>query len=891
MLCQHFSKTTELSVLKERLSLVETEKAQQDYQAQLEETESSEKQLERQSAKLEALISKNQLDHVSHVNDILHKLVPLEEDARETKSKMNKQLAALSRVESSEMQGSIKDDLLEAKINRVFDDRLVAARLAKAPAKEKVRAKIPWGDSAEPPSEFQHNSHSKASELGPKPSSESEQKLAALKDELDTFKKEIRASITAKELQSKSKLSGLERENATLRGEVAGLQETVKSMSQPNTLEATKFKNEISILGNSVAELRAEKVDQKAFTALEERVNFISSNSGTVNELTTEVKTVTEELGRIKKDLSPTADPRKRAPSASQFPAVEKKLDTLVEHVQHLPGPERFAQMEKDIVSVKTASQWQGKKLERHEEGIERHERDLKADNARINEINQDISALSDGFKDIKSKVRYIDRDLCSLEKDVEAHSRVADDYDSTKVNSLGGQWSARQSETQRLANTMKVHEEVLKTSSAKTDDVQTRLQSLEEKQIPLQNDVKANSSTSKNLLGNVSALKLETAAHAGSIKDYNRILHGSRGATTGLVQQVASVVEQLNELKNIGTSTSPARVDNFELAVMKQEFNTMKANLDQLRYDLDTLDGEQDEKAEFLEGELQDRIAEVASKAFTAARASSTDTPAPNLDAVQHMMEQLEIKLREEMQQTSEEAIARSTPPKMEDIEKVILPKLEQSTSRMVNEKMDSVDDRLARQSERFEFHQAKYPIVYADALADVALFSQAQGKISQTIPAIRNAVRALESRYDNISTRDFAMHVLNTLMPSIGQQLLQPIAKSVVAPLTDQIVPLVHEQLRPQMQAEFNNMRQRIEGASQSNTEIANRNQLLRENQQQLKVKLDELERRVATHALMSDTMYKDFKGEKDAVQKRLTTLDQTVQRAMQVSSDRTI
>ncbi|GME56831.1 Peptidase m23 [Neofusicoccum parvum] len=165
----------------------------------------------------------------------------------------------------------------------------------------------------------------------------------------------------------------------------------------------------------------------------------------------------------LRKDVASSKDLLKKASSApiteatSQTDTLRKDLDTLTKRVQ---SSTELSQLKADFSKVKEEY---GKELEQHEEYIGRFERDLQADNTRINEVNQDIGNLNAGLKNLQSKVRKIDFDLADLEDEVGTHLFSANDGDPTKVKLIGGQASARQSESQRVTNTLNSHEKDLK--------------------------------------------------------------------------------------------------------------------------------------------------------------------------------------------------------------------------------------------------------------------------------------------------------------------------------------------------------------------------------------------------------------------------------------------
>lgn len=439
-------------------------------------------------------------------------------------------------------------------------------------------------------------------------------------------------------------------------------------------------------------------------------------------------------------------------------------------------------------------------------------------------------------------------------------------------------------------------------------DEVQQHFSVMEEKQTSLRNNLESIKVEVdfdiRALRNDLASLTADTKNYAESINGLDGILRGSGAmATIGLIKQVNELKDTMNSMSQMikcqskaNDNTSPPLQAPIQtpslgpvllekrLARVEQEVANVKTEAATLRIDFDGFEEAQTQQSELIEADVKRRIEDEV------ARVVPSDRLDLSLDAVQHMMEQFAGKIREEMKQLSE--TKRSESPNIaniKELEDVVFPKLEQSASTMVNEKLLGFNDHLARVTESLEILRANYPSTYAEAVADMVVFSQTQGKLSNFLPATLNAIRELQTRFDNIQTREMAVHMLNALMPHItNQQFAQTIATIVAPTVRDQLAPFVFGQLRPYVENELNGMKQRIEGASRSNAELANRNQHLREDQHALSVKIEDLERRVNAQSNAAETIRKSCKEDNNLTNARIARLDSDVQR-LQVSCKR--
>lgn len=920
---------------------------QPELEACTEETSKLEKQL---VASLAVLTENNDHD----IAELTRKIQALDE---RDNSRSGNLKAVLSRSQVSESPpGVVSHDQLETMVNKAVKNQISSKFAGLKESVSRAEERLPKNPVVE------KSSSKESTPLSANGQAHIRVESTKVQDDLDNFKETINARIAAKDKDTSMRLSSLEKENSTLRGELIKLQETVTS-------------------------LQSDKVDQASFSALDEKARSLSSSvdnvcsmSTVVGKLQTELKAVVDDVRRVKSANTPT-DPRRRifplpdteakatevkaTEANSQVDGLQKSVDALNKRVEAMPTSEMLLQMHSDIRKVREESESNSKVLEQHDESIGRFERDLRADNARINAINKDINTLFGNLRDLESKSDTLNEEVKTVAEQTKALSgevknikpsngrqsditrlqNVADRHEEElkmlnfkifkrssrtddngtildAIDSLRAARDTQQKSTEAIALRVKELEKI--TASFKTlpatiekletqlgeymanpfpskDEVQQHFSVMEEKQTSLRNNLESIKVEVdfdiRALRNDLASLTADTKNYAESINGLDGILRGSGAmATIGLIKQVNELKDTMNSMSQMikcqskaNDNTSPPLQAPIQtpslgpvllekrLARVEQEVANVKTEAATLRIDFDGFEEAQTQQSELIEADVKRRIEDEV------ARVVPSDRLDLSLDAVQHMMEQFAGKIREEMKQLSE--TKRSESPNIaniKELEDVVFPKLEQSASTMVNEKLLGFNDHLARVTESLEILRANYPSTYAEAVADMVVFSQTQGKLSNFLPATLNAIRELQTRFDNIQTREMAVHMLNALMPHItNQQFAQTIATIVAPTVRDQLAPFVFGQLRPYVENELNGMKQRIEGASRSNAELANRNQHLREDQHALSVKIEDLERRVNAQSNAAETIRKSCKEDNNLTNARIARLDSDVQR----------
>lgn len=920
---------------------------QPELEACTEETSKLEKQL---VASLAVLTENNDHD----IAELTRKIQALDE---RDNSRSGNLKAVLSRSQVSESPpGVVSHDQLETMVNKAVKNQISSKFAGLKESVSRAEERLPKNPVVE------KSSSKESTPLSANGQAHIRVESTKVQDDLDNFKETINARIAAKDKDTSMRLSSLEKENSTLRGELIKLQETVTS-------------------------LQSDKVDQASFSALDEKARSLSSSvdnvcsmSTVVGKLQTELKAVVDDVRRVKSANTPT-DPRRRifplpdteakatevkaTEANSQVDGLQKSVDALNKRVEAMPTSEMLLQMHSDIRKVREESESNSKVLEQHDESIGRFERDLRADNARINAINKDINTLFGNLRDLESKSDTLNEEVKTVAEQTKALSgevknikpsngrqsditrlqNVADRHEEElkmlnfkifkrssrtddngtildAIDSLRAARDTQQKSTEAIALRVKELEKI--TASFKTlpatiekletqlgeymanpfpskDEVQQHFSVMEEKQTSLRNNLESIKVEVdfdiRALRNDLASLTADTKNYAESINGLDGILRGSGAmATIGLIKQVNELKDTMNSMSQMikcqskaNDNTSPPLQAPIQtpslgpvllekrLARVEQEVANVKTEAATLRIDFDGFEEAQTQQSELIEADVKRRIEDEV------ARVVPSDRLDLSLDAVQHMMEQFAGKIREEMKQLSE--TKRSESPNIaniKELEDVVFPKLEQSASTIVNEKLLGFNDHLARVTESLEILRANYPSTYAEAVADMVVFSQTQGKLSNFLPATLNAIRELQTRFDNIQTREMAVHMLNALMPHItNQQFAQTIATIVAPTVRDQLAPFVFGQLRPYVENELNGMKQRIEGASRSNAELANRNQHLREDQHALSVKIEDLERRVNAQSNAAETIRKSCKEDNNLTNARIARLDSDVQR----------
>ncbi|GME26979.1 Peptidase m23 [Neofusicoccum parvum] len=312
----------------------------------------------------------------------------------------------------------------------------------------------------------------------------------------------------------------------------------------------------------------------------------------------------------LRKDVASSKDLLKKASSApiteatSQTDTLRKDLDTLTKRVQ---SSTELSQLKADFSKVKEEY---GKELEQHEEYIGRFERDLQADNTRINEVNQDIGNLNAGLKNLQSKVRKIDFDLADLEDEVGTHLFSANDGDPTKVKLIGGQASARQSESQRVTNTLNSHEKDLKilksevlerAGTSTSSDSSTLSNSLDHLQARLEVQQKTIDTT-------ISSVK-DLEKSSGDIKAVQKTIHelenklnsqlsSTKAETDGLKTRLDTLEENQTSLHNkledtVSKVNALVKNDNIQksLDTLKEKQTSLQSKVEKIDAEIGTID------------------------------------------------------------------------------------------------------------------------------------------------------------------------------------------------------------------------------------------------------------------------------------------------------------
>ncbi|KAH7025445.1 hypothetical protein B0J12DRAFT_705094 [Macrophomina phaseolina] len=444
-------------------------------------------------------------------------------------------------------------------------------------------------------------------------------------------------------------------------------------------------------------------------------------------------------------------------------------------------------------------------------------------------------------------------------------------------------------------------------------DEIQQRFDDLQDKQIILQNDIKSikagvNALEITSLQNCLTTLRLDMKAQSQAVHYLELTLQGPtlNPATENVAPEKAGLVQEVNEIKDAITvmnqtirsqsnshPTPPppsAAIVSLEkvLAKMEREVTEVRKYADLLRIDFDGFEEAQAQQSERIEADITERFMNMvragsiqSNESARVHQAAKLVEPARTLEDLRHDLDQFRNEIRSEISQSATTRCACQNIGK--ELEEAVLSKLEP----MVNEKLIGVNDHLARVSQSLEVLRTNYPAAYAEAVQDIVLFSQTQGKLSNFLPATVNAIRDLQSRFDNIQTREMAVYMLNALVPHINQQLAQQIANLVASPVRDLLAPFVVDQLRPYVDSKLNEIKQRIEGESHSNAEPVNRNQQLHE-QQALHVKIEDLENKMTTQVNATEAIRKTFKEDNSLTNVRLARIDHEVQRALQVRAN---
>ncbi|KAL1643975.1 hypothetical protein SLS58_004650 [Diplodia intermedia] len=306
---------------------------------------------------------------------------------------------------------------------------------------------------------------------------------------------------------------------------------------------------------------------------------------------------------------------------------------------------------------------------------------------------------------------------------------------------------------------------------------------------------------------------------HAKSIKRLDRILRGDEPADSevalprgmGLIQQLADLetVMQAGKLLSRRQSTgnpAPAQqpdtvqqaaVSMLERRVTLVERDHAKLNkaIDELRIDFGGFEESVAEQSELIEADVKRQVKDQVALALASARPPTQ--PTSTTDAVEHRMDDLASRIRNEMQDLHRDTAERSASVNVKEIEDAVFSKLERTASRIVMEKLDAAnqrfeafDGRLLTVSASVARFEQDYPHVCSETLADILSFSRPYGKLSDFLKAALEAIRNLQGRFDNMLTHQLANHISNQLMPHITHKL--------VGPIRDAVTPIINSEMR---------------------------------------------------------------------------------------------
>ncbi|KAB2573040.1 Myosin-2 heavy chain [Lasiodiplodia theobromae] len=554
--------------------------------------------------------------------------------------------------------------------------------------------------------------------------------------------------------------------------------------------------------------------------------------------------------------------------------------------------------------------EWEVKKLPRANfDASEKMEGEVKNKQAEFAKIRDTVLRHDEDIKSLNAKVAKIPEkstpdNSAALSVRLD-HVEAKQDTQQNSINTAAQKIKTLEKDTKNHKNTMddiKRKSDQKHTSLSKVvDGLQKRVNTIDDEQSALQEKVDSIDTTleraadTEGLQRDVALLKSNHEAHTASIKNLDRILHGAEVMTNS---ESASLVQQLIDLKStvhaMGQSyenqprsnsapaqqsgsaqqTSSPRLGVLEKRVtqVERDHASMKKDIGALRIDIDGFEEAVAQQSELIEEDVKQRVRHEVATAMSSAHQPAPQTP----ENVKHMIEESTGRIRNEMQELRQDVARRSATPRVQEVEDAIYSRLEQSASRVVDNKLDDLNKKLDGSYERYNLlsdHLAalsklleqRCPPGYSDILADLVMFSETQGRPSNFFWATITAIRDLQSRFDNLQTRELAVCILNGLMPHINQKLVQPLSQTLLEPIRNSIAANIGNEFK----GDVKDVR--------ANVELVKRK--IRDIESSSKQKFDDLDRRVNTQTPASDT----------AVQDELRRLSQESHRSCAVINER--
>ncbi|OJD29546.1 peptidase m23 [Diplodia corticola] len=595
---------------------------------------------------------------------------------------------------------------------------------------------------------------------------------------------------------------------------------------------------------------RTDRLDERTERA--ERDLF--SDNTRINEITQDVSNFGDDLGSLRRKVR----------------NIDLDLDSLEKEVENLPhaNVDDFGKMDGEVKTRQVEIAKIQNKMLRHEKEMESLGSKIKgmsgkstsSSNKGITDRLDSLETKQDSITTMAQSVKALEKsaiDAKTLEHAVDnierkfeqRHAALTEPFDEIqrRFDMIEQGHSSLHNEVDNINAKLDVADK----EGLQPDEVQRRFDTIERKQSSL-----------RDKLGNIDAdltaarqrdesLLQSSDEHTKYIKRLDRFLRGHDfinfemdfPSGMGLIHQLAdlkSAVQagrQLNRRQSTGNTAPVQQTDAAQptsapalgmlerrVTQVERDHASLKTTTSVLRSDFDALDNSIEEQSRLIEADLEQRVRDEVATTLSSAHLPTQSTL--TTEDVGYMIEDFARRIRNEMQDLYRDAT------RLREIEEAVFSKMEQSTLRIVNEKLDGANQRLDMFHGRLTRLDQDVPPGYAETMADTLAFSREHGKLSTFLKATLEAVRNLQSRYDNILTHQLANHISNQLIPHINHKLVGPI-RDAVAPVVSSDIRQNHKQLSEKQQlleTKFADLQQKVNTTSDAALQDNLRQELLR-------------------------------------------------------------
>ncbi|KAL0259250.1 hypothetical protein SLS55_006755 [Diplodia seriata] len=671
--------------------------------------------------------------------------------------------------------------------------------------------------------------------------------LKATVDEVERIKRDMNTTTDPRRRIFQSPAT------ADVNPRVDGIQKRVDELaslinSLPAALEVSNLRLGAEKIKEDIQEIKEaqgkvlDRLDRQEETA-ERAARDLYSDNTRINEINKDISDLDDTLDSLKRkvrdidtDLDNLEQEVEQLPHANFDGSGKTEGDFKTKTAEITKIQEKLLRHEKEIKSLD--SKTSGKSTPDNSEAITRRLDSLEAKQGAqqdsISTTTQNVEALQKTTVDVKAHKNAMD----DIERKFEQrHAALAKPVGEiqTRLDTIEQQHSSLHDKVNSIDDKL----ENADTESQRRDEVQRRFDAIESEQ-----------SSMHDKIGNIE-VKVETGKkfddgvlkyvndHAKSIKRLDRILRGDEPTDSevalprgmGLIQQLADLetVMQAGKLSNRRQSTGnpapaqqPDTVLQAAVGMLERRFTLVERDhaklnkaIDELRIDFGGFEESIAEQSELIEADVKRQVKDQVALALASAKPPTQ--PTSTTDAVEHRMDDLASRIRNEMQDLHRDTAGLN----VKEIEDAVFSKLERTASRIVTEKLDAAnqrleafDGRLLTVSASVTRFEQNYPNVCSETLADILSFSRPYGKLSDFLKAALEAIRNLQGRFDNMLTHQLANHISNQLMPHITHKLVGPI-RDAVAPIINSEMRQNHKQLSDKQELldmRFNDLEQKV-------------------------------------------------------------------------------